>query len=382
MAMDPTALFNQKKIGEALRQKRETSPIMYVVRGAHIECDYGDGERQIDMPRSHGAYVNEFPLMHDTDNVPIENIPSFGICNKTRTGCALDIIGPWKSVAENVYMKGGRVLTTDSYLVCLTGGGIIRFTDSGQDQESDSQVIIEPETVQPPVPEEPPLTHWIPDEPLRIDDDNMLTRKLIKLGVTQEKIDDVWEASRSYYSAYGVELDPRFALSIIAQEGTGSFNTSSINRAADGQHGFEKDWALDLVKANDVLFGKMLGYMAYGNEFNSAVAGTDSPGIGDEGNFSKYANWNTTIVSVKNGKVRNGTYAGHGKWNEGITSFYESVAGPGQMQAYSDYITAFGKEKVHEIAPSIDLPDTNFAECQNAQDSRGELNGEYTIIAE
>jgi hypothetical protein len=39
-------------------------PIKYVVRGAHIKCDYSDAERQIDMPRSHGVYIKgDLPVM-------------------------------------------------------------------------------------------------------------------------------------------------------------------------------------------------------------------------------------------------------------------------------------------------------------------------------
>jgi hypothetical protein len=99
MAMDPAGLFDQKKVGEALLQKRKTSPTMYVVRGAHIKCDYGDGERQLDMPRSHGVYIKgDLPVMRETDNVPIKNIPSFGMCKITKAPCVPDIIGYWKRV--------------------------------------------------------------------------------------------------------------------------------------------------------------------------------------------------------------------------------------------------------------------------------------------
>jgi hypothetical protein len=76
-----------------------------------------------------------------------------------------------------------------------------------------------------------------------------------------------------------------------------------------------------------------------------------------------------------------GVYAGHGEWNTGVTNFYESVAGSGRMQDYSDYIAAFGEDKVREIIPSSDLQDIDFTASQNAQDSKGIPNGEYTIVA-
>ena len=97
---------------------------------------------------------------------------------------------------------------------------------------------------------------------------------------TQEKIDQIWITSELIYDSYGIQVDPRLLLSIIFQEGTGSFNTSATNLAADGQHGVEADFAVDLMKANKLIFGKILGYAYYGNEFNQVVsANNDKPRI-------------------------------------------------------------------------------------------------------
>lgn len=54
--------------------------IRYVVRGAILHCTMGTDIGFLDLPQSHGSYVNGFPLMIDTDSVPFDNIPSFGGC--------------------------------------------------------------------------------------------------------------------------------------------------------------------------------------------------------------------------------------------------------------------------------------------------------------
>ena len=73
----------------------------------------------------------------------------------------------------------------------------------------------------------------------------------------QEKIDKVWLECQRYYDKTGVKVDPRLLLAIIAKEGTGSFNTSSKNLAADGQNGINIDFDNDLKLVVDLLGGKL-----------------------------------------------------------------------------------------------------------------------------
>ena len=105
-----------------------------------------------------------------------------------------------------------------------------------------------------------------------------------KLKQNQEKINDLWNNCANVKREYGISIDPRFLLSIIFQEGTGSFNTSSTNRAADGGHGVETNSAIDFMKANNLILGKILGYAYYGDEFSEAVRNNSSyNGIDDGG---------------------------------------------------------------------------------------------------
>jgi hypothetical protein len=50
----------------------------------------------------------------------------------TKTPCVPNIVGTWIRALEKLFIGDKDPLKTDSYLVCLNGGGIIRFTDSGQ----------------------------------------------------------------------------------------------------------------------------------------------------------------------------------------------------------------------------------------------------------
>ena len=206
-------------------------------------------------------------------------------------------------------------------------------------------------------------------------------KKLKALNFTQEKIDMIWDSCRDFYEKYDVCIDPVLYLAIICQEGTGSFNTSSANRAADGQHGYEADYVTDLSKVNSLLYAKLTGYMLYGEEFKEAVnQNCDKNGITSGGTFAQYCNWQTPIV--RSGSNWCGVYANHGEWYKGVTSFYESYYGEDAMENYSEYLLSFDKEKVEEIVGNnlIDN-DYNFVPAENAQNSIGELiSGQYTIV--
>ena len=92
--------------------------------------------------------------------------------------------------------------------------------------------------------------------------------------------DYLWFSLNYIHDRYGLQIDPRFLLAIIIQEGTGSFNTSSTNKAADGQNGVEVNFALDTMRANNLLFGKLLGYIYYGDAFRQAAENNaDKKGI-------------------------------------------------------------------------------------------------------
>lgn len=123
----------------------------YIVRGAKMICDKGTNERHINLPKSHGSYANEKPMMNKKDNVAGENVKYFGVCtgdcpagdgdiavidmhgnNAVGKICQVKILKEWMDTKEETLVKGEPALTTDSYLVCEYGGKIT-FSSTGQE---------------------------------------------------------------------------------------------------------------------------------------------------------------------------------------------------------------------------------------------------------
>lgn len=197
----------------------------------------------------------------------------------------------------------------------------------------------------------------------------------------QEKIDALWESCELYYDQTGLQLDPRLLLAVIFQEGTGSFNTSITNKAADGQNGYEADFAKDLMKARSLLFGKLFGYIQYGEDFKRVVDQSQNyPGINGSGTFAKYANWKTPVLYINGSKPWPYVYAKDGTWNENVEIFYNMLsANDHAMEDYSNYLLSVDKSVVSQYIQVI--PDFSFSVFRNAQDSGGHLNGQYTVSA-
>lgn len=213
---------------------------------------------------------------------------------------------------------------------------------------------------------------------------NPLAKQLIKLNFSQDKVDLIIESTKELYQTYYIVIDPISLLSIIAQEGTGSFNTSSTNLAADGQHGVEKNFAVDLMAANNLIFGKTLGFMLYGSEFIDIVnSNKELLGV-EEGNFAQYANWTTPIIKFSSQSIYAAYYAGDSAWHDGVEFFYESVRGEDGMKQYTEYISCMDKRMVYSILDdnNIKMVTGSFKVEQNGQDSKGNYNGTYTVIWE
>lgn len=153
----------------------------YVTRGALLQCSKGTHCRRLNLIHGHGIEISiegrtddagapmseagkRHPFMLDTDVIVAtkdmsatvqQNISWFGVCrepkykgesitlhpdtalgepkNKEVTGtrCHPVIHGTWESVKESVEVQGpngtGRLLTTDSYIMCDACGGRISF---------------------------------------------------------------------------------------------------------------------------------------------------------------------------------------------------------------------------------------------------------------
>ncbi|MFF2484379.1 DUF4280 domain-containing protein [Paenibacillus sp. NPDC058071] len=122
----------------------------YVVRGAKMQCSFGSNHRRINLPQSHGAYVNDKPMMNETDQVPEENIAYFGVCSSVSNSntevlyligqngvpvngkrCCPAFLGNWVNTKADALVDGKPALTTKSQLICMHEG-IITFVDDGQ----------------------------------------------------------------------------------------------------------------------------------------------------------------------------------------------------------------------------------------------------------
>lgn len=104
----------------------------YVVRGAKMKCSKGNKLVKINLPASHGSYVNGKPIMVKTDRVVGANIGSFGICKCTMKPCSPAIFSDWMIVQDDTIVDGNPALTIKSVLVCGKGGQI-KFVSDGQD---------------------------------------------------------------------------------------------------------------------------------------------------------------------------------------------------------------------------------------------------------
>lgn len=170
----------EEKITDYAQRNEQAYMYEYLVRGADLICDKGSHIRKINLPKCHGVYVGEFPLLHELEcvsecqsGIGKCNITFFGVCEAnpptetkayTKTvqnskdgtagqviGCKCEpcIVGCWngcygktrivdngiknpedRSNPTGIY-TGQSTLTTESFLVCKYGG-IIQPINSGQ----------------------------------------------------------------------------------------------------------------------------------------------------------------------------------------------------------------------------------------------------------
>ncbi|SFE54856.1 protein of unknown function [Paenibacillus algorifonticola] len=125
----------------------------YVVRGATMACTCGTHKRRINLPESHGSYVNGKPMMNEDDNGS-ENVPYFGICISPKMAagqivylideegnniggppCMPDFMGKWLLPKENAKVDNKPALTTDSFLKCSIEGEVFFLSDGQHDSD-------------------------------------------------------------------------------------------------------------------------------------------------------------------------------------------------------------------------------------------------------
>jgi hypothetical protein len=107
------------------------SDILYVVRGAQVKCDQGSCPSRLNLPKGHGVYVNDKPVMIDTDCQAGVNVMPFGNCSTLSGPCAPALSANWDIVKEDTRVQGRPPLTTKSVLCCMIGG-LISVDKDGQ----------------------------------------------------------------------------------------------------------------------------------------------------------------------------------------------------------------------------------------------------------
>ncbi len=277
-------------------------------------------------------------------------------------------------------------------LLCLYGG-VITIEENPEPEE---ETIIEEE---PDVEEEETLK-WIPEEIMQLNgttpeeialknwiDATNKNCKSEELKWNQDKINKVWEACRDFYQEYGVQVDPRLMISIIGAEGTGSFNTDMVNKAADGQNGPQKNFAADLENAVDVVGGKVMSYAYYKEDFSAArekAYQQGLAGIKDYDDVLHYINWETPRVSTISQETDIGVYAGKNSWNRDVRQVYSDIAFDGAAGKYTEYALSLGSDKLVEVTQKIgaEIQTVQFQAAKEGMDKDGISNDEYVIKAE
>jgi hypothetical protein len=143
------------------------------------------------------------------------------------------------------------------------------------------------------------------------------------LALDQAKLNVLWQYSYERAGDAG-SIVAQFCLSILPQEGTGSFDTSSENKAADGGNGVEADWQVDVRKAVNLVCGKLELYQqALAQGFGTLAGQVVSPTAGRcDGLPDQWVNWATAVVRT-DGTVDGGAcYAQHASWWAGVRQSY------------------------------------------------------------
>lgn len=104
----------------------------YVVRGATVKCSNGSTTTNLNLPKSHGMYVNEKAVLNDHDCAPYGNVLPFGKCSKIDNKCVLALASKWENAKDTTILKGSPALLATSVLSCTIGGAITILNDGQQ----------------------------------------------------------------------------------------------------------------------------------------------------------------------------------------------------------------------------------------------------------
>lgn len=105
--------------------------IRYVVRGAQAKCSSGSSPSNLNLPNSHGMYINEKAVLNDGDTAAGTNVMPFGQCKVLKGPCSPALASCWESAKLDTLVKGRPALLSVSTLSCSIGGAI-KITNDGQ----------------------------------------------------------------------------------------------------------------------------------------------------------------------------------------------------------------------------------------------------------
>lgn len=100
----------------------------YVVRGATVKCNRGGTTTNLNLPKSHGVYVNDKAVLNDHDCIVNSNVLPFGTCS-IRRRCSPSLAPKWEQAKETTLVKGYPALLATSTLGCTVGGAITVLKD-------------------------------------------------------------------------------------------------------------------------------------------------------------------------------------------------------------------------------------------------------------
>ncbi|WP_139487968.1 DUF4280 domain-containing protein [Brevibacillus dissolubilis] len=118
-----------------------------VCTGASMTCSFGAAPSTLNVLPTNRV-VTSTPLANIMDNIPIVNIPPFGMCNTpsnpmvaaataaaqgvlTPQPCIPVTVAPWVPGSPQVLIGNMPALNNDSKLMC-SYGGVIQFSAPGQ----------------------------------------------------------------------------------------------------------------------------------------------------------------------------------------------------------------------------------------------------------
>lgn len=101
---------------------------LFIPHGAFLTCDKGATVMTLKAtPKKHNLYA--LPIATESDNVPLVNIPCFGVCSINGSAC-MPVAPQWKSVHGGAQKVLGKApLISTSYCKCQKGGNIKIFLD-------------------------------------------------------------------------------------------------------------------------------------------------------------------------------------------------------------------------------------------------------------